>query len=164
MWSWPNSFSYSMHARLVGWLCCYGPSTHFMSFWVWSVILDTLFKADYQYLVPIRSPVTDNYPSWISGRVSSWPNLNERMWLDRGSNQRPLDSQSDTLPTVLGGPSHARQPRSSLQYFFFTFLIIIFQIVVYSSKILSRTIYNFGLFWSHFWSRKSFFVHGKSKD
>ena len=28
-----------------------------------------------------------------------------RMWPDRGSNQRPLDSQSDSLPTALGGPT-----------------------------------------------------------
>ena len=27
------------------------------------------------------------------------------MWPDRGSNQRPLDSQSDSLPTALGGPA-----------------------------------------------------------
>ena len=63
-----------------------------------------------QYLVPILSPVTDNCPSWISGRMRmvveffSWPNLDERMWPDRGWNQRPLDSQSDSLPTALGGP------------------------------------------------------------
>ena len=30
------------------------------------------------------------------------------MWPDRCSNQRPLDSQSDSLPTALGGP--ARRP------------------------------------------------------
>ena len=27
------------------------------------------------------------------------------MWLARGSNQQPLDSQSDSLLTVLGGPA-----------------------------------------------------------
>ena len=32
-------------------------------------------------------------------------NLHESMWSDRGSNQRPLDSQSDSLPTALGGPA-----------------------------------------------------------
>ena len=26
------------------------------------------------------------------------------MWPDRGLNQRPVDSQSDLLPTALGGP------------------------------------------------------------
>ena len=28
------------------------------------------------------------------------------MWPDRVSNQRPLDSQSDSLPTALGGPAN----------------------------------------------------------
>ena len=52
--------------------------------------------------MPFLSPVNDNCPSWISGRVRmvveffSCPSLNERMWPDRGSNQRPLDSQSDS--------------------------------------------------------------------
>ena len=32
-------------------------------------------------------------------------NLHESVWPDRGSNQRPLDSQSDSLPTALGGPA-----------------------------------------------------------
>ena len=36
----------------------------------------------------------------------SRPNLNERMCTDWGSNQRPLDSQSDSLPTALGGPAY----------------------------------------------------------
>ena len=36
----------------------------------------------------------------------SWsPNLNKRMWLDRGSNLRPLNSQSDSLPTALVSPA-----------------------------------------------------------
>ena len=35
-------------------------------------------------------------------------NLNERMWPDRGSNQRTLDSQSDSLPIALGGPAFAK--------------------------------------------------------
>ena len=37
--------------------------------------------------------------------IISWPHFNERMWPDRGSNQRLLDSQSDSLPTALGGPA-----------------------------------------------------------
>ena len=32
-------------------------------------------------------------------------NLNERMWPDQGWNQQPLDSQSDSLLTALGGPA-----------------------------------------------------------
>ena len=32
-------------------------------------------------------------------------NIHESMWPDRGPNQRPLDSQSDSLPTALGGPA-----------------------------------------------------------
>ena len=76
---------------LAGWLVVfvvYGPSTHFRPFRARSVNLATLFprqasNAVYQYLVPFLSPVTDNCPSWISGRVRMvvemflWPNLNE---------------------------------------------------------------------------------------
>ena len=57
--------------------------------------------------MPLLSPVTDNCPSWISGRVRmvveifSWPNLKRRMCPDRGSNQWLLDSQSDSLLTTL---------------------------------------------------------------
>lgn len=64
-------------------------------------------EAVYQYLVPILSPLTDNCLSWISRRmrmvveIVSWPNLNERMWPDQGSNQRAPDVQSDTLLTGL---------------------------------------------------------------
>ena len=32
-------------------------------------------------------------------------NYHDSMWPDRGSNQRRLDSQSDSLPTALGGPA-----------------------------------------------------------
>ena len=32
-------------------------------------------------------------------------NLHESMWPDRGSNQQPLDTQSDLLTTALGGPA-----------------------------------------------------------
>ena len=97
-------------------LVFYGPSTHFRSVRARSVNLAPLFlgKPPRQFsstLVPIRSAVTDNIPSWINGSVRmvvkmfSWPNLNERMWPDRGSNQRPIDSQSDSLPTALSGPA-----------------------------------------------------------
>ena len=55
----------------------------------------------------ILSPVTDNCPS-ISARVRMISNLNERMWPDRVSNQRPIDSQSDSLPTALGGPANLK--------------------------------------------------------
>ena len=39
----------------------------------------------------LLSPVTDNYPSWISGRG------NESMWPDRVSNFGPLALESDAL-------------------------------------------------------------------
>ena len=38
--------------------------------------------------------------------IFSLPNLNERRWPDWGSNQRHLDSQSDSLPTASGGLFH----------------------------------------------------------
>ena len=46
----------------------------------------------------ILSPVTDNCPSWVSGR------RNESMWPDRVSSPGPLAHESDALPTVLRGP------------------------------------------------------------
>ena len=66
-------------------LVFYGPSTLFRSFRVLSVNLSILFlgkpprQLNYQYLVHILLPVTDNCPSWISGRekmaleIISWP-------------------------------------------------------------------------------------------
>ena len=53
----------------------YGPSTNFWSFQARSINLVTVpgqaSWAVYQYLVPSLLPVTDNCPSWISGRVEN---------------------------------------------------------------------------------------------
>ena len=68
-----------------------------------SVNLSTLFPGRLrpvnQYFVHILSPVTDNCPSWISGR---W---NESMWPDRVSNPGPLTYESGALSTALRGPA-----------------------------------------------------------
>ena len=51
-------------------------------------------EAIYQYLVPILSQVTDNCPSWISGRqrmvveTFSWPKLNEECFAGREARTR----------------------------------------------------------------------------
>ena len=82
------------------WFLFYGPSTHFRSFWAWSVTLITFFQAVYQYLVHILSPVTDNCSSWISGRrrmaveFFSWPSPHERMCRTWGSNSGTLACQT----------------------------------------------------------------------
>ena len=89
-------------------LVFYGHSTHFRSFRARSVNLAILFLGKYQYLVSILSPVTDNCPSWISGRermvveIISWPNLNERMFCRTwGSDPRPSAYQADAHPIEL---------------------------------------------------------------
>ena len=65
-----------------------------------SVKLTALFLGRLnQYFVHILSPVTDNCPSWISGR------RNESMWPDRVSNPGPLTYESGALPTALRGPA-----------------------------------------------------------
>ena len=48
----------------------------------------------------ILSPVTDNCPSWKSGR------RNESMLPDRVSNPGPLTYESGALPIALRGPAH----------------------------------------------------------
>ena len=58
--------------------------------------LTTLFQG---YFVHILSPVTDKFPSCISGR------RNESMWPDRVSNPGPLAHESDALPTALRDPA-----------------------------------------------------------
>ena len=81
------------------WFPFYGPWTHFRS-----------FRAVYQYLVHILSPVTDNCSSWISGRgrmaveMFSWPSLHERMCRTWGSNSGPLTCQANLLLIELPRP------------------------------------------------------------
>ena len=63
----------TIHTLVLFDFCFYGPSTHFRSFRVQSVILTTLFlgkppRQFTQYFVHILSPVTENCSSWISGR------------------------------------------------------------------------------------------------
>ena len=56
-----------------------------------------------QYFVHILSPVTDNCPSWKSGR------RNESMLPDRVSNPRPLTYESGALPIALRGPAAQKE-------------------------------------------------------
>ena len=67
------------------------------------------FLAVYQYLVHILSPVTDNCPSWISGRertdveIISWPISTKRMLPD--ARIEPSAYQVDADPTKLLHPT-----------------------------------------------------------
>ena len=54
--------------------------------------------------VHILSPVTDNYPSWISEKRI------ESMWSDRVSNPGSLALDSDALPIALRGPASGTEP------------------------------------------------------
>ena len=66
-----------------------------------------------QYLVHILSPVTDNCPTWISGRermateMVSWPISTKECCRIGGSNPQPPDDQSDMHLTELPGPTAA---------------------------------------------------------
>ena len=76
------------HLSDVGWLCwCFMALRHFLGHfgqvsWPSHTLPEQASWAVYQYLEPSLSPVTDNCPSWITGRVEnghilfSWPNLN----------------------------------------------------------------------------------------
>ena len=64
----------------------------------------------------ILSPVTDNCPSWKSGR------RNESMLPDRVSNPGPLTYESGALPIALRGP--ARPAFSTCQWFVNIIIII----------------------------------------
>ena len=68
--------------------------------------LGKLDKAVNQYFVHILSLVTDNNPSRISRRERNHLFHDQSTWkygTGPGSNSRPLDLQSDTLPTGLSG-------------------------------------------------------------
>ena len=113
----------SQQRVMVSWLVVlvfYGPSTHFRSFRARSVNLATLFLGkppgkftSLPVLNTILSPVTDNCPSWISGRermvveMFLWPNLNERMFCRMwGSNPLPSAYQADAHTIALPRPAN----------------------------------------------------------
>ena len=110
-----SSFTSDLHVHLQGnqihWvvvLAFYGPLTLLRSFPVRSVNLSTLFlDKPYQYLVHILSPVTDNCPSWISGRermaveIISWPFFTKECCRAWRSNMQPSAYQADAHPTEL---------------------------------------------------------------
>ena len=90
----------------------YGPSTHFRSFRARSVNRATLFLGKPPRQLPISLPITDNCPSWISGRERmvveffSLPNLNERMFCRAwGSNPRLSAYKADAHPIELPRPA-----------------------------------------------------------
>ena len=89
---------------LVGWLCwCLTALWHILgSFMRGQLTSPHCSWASLLCSLPVRSENTV---------VKFWPNLKESMWSDRGLNQRPLHSQSDSFPTALRGP--ARTPWST---------------------------------------------------
>ena len=99
-WYLKVKISHVMKKVVVVVMVFYSPSTLFRSYWAQSVNLSTLFldKPPSQFvnqnLVHILSPVTDNCPSWISGRekmvveIISCLNSMKECCLTWGSNTR----------------------------------------------------------------------------